>query len=88
MYMPKNFVLVLYGISLPSDITCGNTGFLFCMVWKDIANVFSTLTTKLFSVNHVSNSVITLLVYTGGCLYFHLVVICLCHLQITLFWIP
>jgi len=58
--MPKNFVSVLYGISLPSNITCQITGFLFCVVWKDIANVLSTLTTRLFSVNHVCNSVITL----------------------------
>jgi hypothetical protein len=30
------------------------------MVWKEIANVFSVFTTRLFSVNHVCNSVITL----------------------------
>jgi hypothetical protein len=40
MYMPKNFVLVLYGMCVPWNITCGNNGFLFCVVWKDIANVF------------------------------------------------
>jgi len=58
--MPKKFVSVLYGISLPSNITCGNTGFLFFVVWKDIDNVFSTLASRLFSVNHIYNSVITL----------------------------
>ena len=60
MYIPKNFVTALYGIALPSNITCGNTGFLFCIVWKDIASVFSTLTTRLFGINHVCNLFMTL----------------------------
>jgi hypothetical protein len=33
--MLRNFVSVLYGISLPANITSGNNGFLFCVVWKD-----------------------------------------------------
>ena len=41
MYMPKNFVSELYGMSLPANVTCGVIDFLFCGVWKDIANVFS-----------------------------------------------
>ena len=58
--MPRNFVSVLYGMPLPANVTCGNNGFLFCVVWKDITTVFSVFTTRLFSVNHVCISVITL----------------------------
>jgi hypothetical protein len=60
MYIPRNFVSVLYGISLPSKVTSGNTDFLFFVIWKETANVFSTLTTRLFSVYYVCNSFITL----------------------------
>ena len=59
-YIPRNSVSLLYVLPLPSNNTCGNTGFSFCVVWKDTANIFSTLTTRLFSVNHVCNTFITL----------------------------
>ena len=60
MCTTRNFVSVLYGITLSSNKTCGRAGFLFCVVWNYIAIVLPAFTIRLFEANHVSISCITL----------------------------
>jgi hypothetical protein len=60
MYIPKNFVYILYWISLSSNI-CDDNGLLLCEVKKDIVITFLALTTRLLSSNHVCDSFKTLL---------------------------
>ena len=78
MCTPRNFVSVLYGITLSSYKTCGRAGFLFCVVWNDIAIVLPAFTTRLFQANHVSIF----------CLGYPLILVCSCHPQIVQYWDP